>query len=246
MALLPRIAALLLLAAAPAGAQSVGGSVLDDDSDEPVRTVLVELRTDRGRALATTVTDSLGAFQMGVPGEGSYRLLLRRLGYQTVESPLFAVAAAEAVEVSLRIASTSISLTPLTITSRPEAPLNLMLERVGFYQRERRQGGTFLRRERIERNNGGRLSDVLSELPGVRRQVVRGVSVISLNRQRSCSPQVVLDGQPLIESTRIDDIVAIRSIEGIEVYRGPAEAPVEFAMRETGCGLLVIWTRGRR
>jgi hypothetical protein len=246
MSRLAFVTAAALVFAVPLAAQSVNGTVLDDDSGLPVRAVLVELRTARGRALGTAVTDSVGIFRLNVPEAGTFRLRARRIGYQDVESPGFDVAATEALEVNLAIAAASVPLTPLTITSRPEAPRNLMLERVGFYQRQHRNSGTFLLRERIERNNGGRLSDVLSELNGVRRVMVRGVMTISLNRQRNCAPQVVVDGQPLIESTRIDDIVALRSIEAIEVYRGPAEAPAEYAMRETGCGLLVIWTRGRR
>jgi hypothetical protein len=240
------LAAAAVVLAGPLAAQAVNGTVLDDDSGLPVRAVLVELRTARGRALGTAVTDSAGTFRLNVPEAGVFRLRAKRLGYQDVESPGFDVAAAEVLEVNLAIAATSVPLTPLTITSRPEPTRNLMLERVGFYQRQHRNAGTFLLRERIERNNGGRLSDLLSELNGVRRVMVRGAATISLNRQRNCSPQVVLDGQPLVESTRIDDIVALRSIEAIEIYRGPAEAPAEYAMRETGCGLLVIWTRGRR
>jgi hypothetical protein len=237
--------AAILLTAAPAHAQSVRGRVLDDSSDQPVQGVLVELRSQRGAPLGTSVTDSLGEFRLNVPQAGIFRLRARRIGYRDVESPGFDVAAGEAVEASLVIAAASVPLEPLTITSRPEPPRSLLLEQVGFYQREHRNSGTFIRHDRIERNNGGRLSDMLSEIAGVRRVMVRGVSTISLNRQRNCSPQVVLDGQPLVESTRIDDIVALRAIEAIEIYRGPSEAPVEFAMRETGCGLVVIWTRAR-
>jgi hypothetical protein len=235
-----------LLLSAPACAQSVSGTVLDDDSDQPVRAVLLELRSSHGHPLGSAVTDSLGMFHLQAPEAGTFSLRARRIGYQDVESPGFAIAAAEAVEVHLAIASTNIPLAPLTITSRPEPPRSLFLERVGFYRRQYRNAGTFLPRERIERTNGARLSDLLSEINGVRKVMVHGVMTISLNRQRNCSPQVVLDGQPLVESTRIDDIVSLAGIEAIEIYRGPAEAPAEYAMRETGCGLLLIWTRSRR
>jgi hypothetical protein len=246
MSRLALLTAAIVLLAPRAHAQSVSGTVLDDDSDQPVRSVVVELRTVRGRALGSVVTDSVGAFRLAVPEAGTFRLRARRLGYQEVESPGFQVAASEAVEVHLAIASASIPISPLTITSRPEAPRNRMLEQVGYYQREQRNNGVFIRRERIERNNGGRLSDVLSELAGVRRVTISGVSTISLNRQRACTPQVVVDGVPLVESAHIDDIIALRSIEAIEIYRGPSQTPVEFASRETGCGILLIWTRSPR
>jgi hypothetical protein len=246
MSRLALVTAAALLASSPGYAQTVTGTVLDDDSGHPVPSVHVELRTQRGRALTAAVGDTAGEFQLQVPEAGVYRLRATRLGYQNVDSPEFEVAAGEQVVVHLAIASSSVPLTPLVITSRPEPPRNLMLVGVGFYQREQRGGGTFVRRERIERNNGGRLSDVLSEVAGIRRVVLHGVSTITLNRQRSCSPQVVVDGLPLIESAHIDDIVAIRSIEAIEVYRGPAQTPIQVAQHETGCGMLVIWTRSPR
>lgn len=245
---MPRLACTLaaaLLAAAPAAAQSIGGRVLENSSDAPVVGVYVELRTARGQSLGSAITDSLGTFSFRVPEAGIFRLRATRIGYQRVESPGFDVGATEAVELDMRISATAVLVSPLTITSRPEPPRSRYLESVGFYERERRSPGTFVRRDRVDRTNVSRLSDFLSELPGVRKVVVRGVSTITFNRQRACSPQVVLDGQPLVESTRIDDIINLRTIEALELYRGPAETPAEYGHRERGCGMLVIWTRDR-
>lgn len=234
-----------LLAAAPLPAQSVAGRVLDNGSDAPVLGVLVELRTERGGDSGSALTDSLGAFRLEVPGPGIFRLRATRIGYQRVESPGFEVGEAEQVEADLRISASAVLVEPLTITSRPEPPRSRYLETVGFYERERRSSGTFVRRDRVDRANVSRLSDFLSDLPGVRKVVVRGVSMITLNRQWACPPQVMLDGHPLVESIRIDDIISLRAIEALEIYRGPSETPAEYGYRERGCGMVVIWTRDR-
>ena len=239
------LAAGLLLPAAPLLSQTVQGRILEHSSDAPVRGVMVELRTDRGQPLGNSVTDSTGTFSFQLPGEGTYRLLGTRIGYQRVETPGFEVAAGEALEVDVHISTRAVLMTPLTITSRPEPARSRYLEMVGFYERERRSPGTFVRRDRVERSNAPGLSNLLSELPGVRRTVVRGIPMISLNRQRTCPPQVVLDGQPLLEYTRIDEIVHVRAVEAVEIYRGPSETPAEYAYRERGCGMVVIWTRDR-
>ena len=55
-----------------------------------------------------------------------------------------------------------------------------------------------------------------------------------------CNPEYIVD-------ERTDNFFGpntpIRDLEGIEVYTGPTEVPGEFAGRNAGCGVIVIWTR---
>src|SRR5688500_8095680 len=136
---MPRLASLgtiLLLAAAPLAAQSIGGRVVENSSELPVRGVLVELRNERGNRLTTALTDSSGNFRFAVPQAGVFRLLATRIGYQRALSQGFDVAPGEAVEVDLRISTSAVLMSPLTITSRPEPPRSRYLEMMGFYERE--------------------------------------------------------------------------------------------------------------
>lgn len=55
-----------------------------------------------------------------------------------------------------------------------------------------------------------------------------------------CPPQVYIDGIPW--AGPIDEIT-LRDIEGIEVYRGAAEVPAEFAGSNAGCGVIALWSR---
>jgi hypothetical protein len=56
----------------------------------------------------------------------------------------------------------------------------------------------------------------------------------------SCYPQYIVDGRP---DNFFGPNVAVRDIEGIEVYTGAADVPGEFAGTDAGCGVVVIWTR---
>lgn len=57
-----------------------------------------------------------------------------------------------------------------------------------------------------------------------------------------CSPQFIVDERV---DNEFGSHVSIKDIQGIEVYTGPADVPGEFAGRNAGCGLIVIWTQSR-
>jgi hypothetical protein len=61
-----------------------------------------------------------------------------------------------------------------------------------------------------------------------------------------CNPDYIVDEQV---NNSFGPGIAIRDIEAIEVYTGPSDVPGEFAGRNAGCGVIVIWTKsgpGRR
>ena len=55
-----------------------------------------------------------------------------------------------------------------------------------------------------------------------------------------CHPEYIIDER--VDNTFGPD-TPIRDIEGIEVYTGPSDVPGEFAGRNAGCGVIVVWTR---
>ena len=61
---------------------------------------------------------------------------------------------------------------------------------------------------------------------------------------RGCEPAVFIDGVRIRGgAATIDELVSPLDIAGIEIYRGPADVPVEFGGPGTNCGAIVIWTR---
>ena len=62
-----------------------------------------------------------------------------------------------------------------------------------------------------------------------------------------CWPRVIVDGVVVstggAEPAEIDALVDPSRIEGMEVYRRPAELPAEFGGAQSGCGVIVVWTK---
>ncbi|HEU0052717.1 MAG TPA: carboxypeptidase regulatory-like domain-containing protein, partial [Longimicrobium sp.] len=80
MRVLPLLA-LLVLAAAPAGAQTVRGRVLDAASGKPVAQALVTATDSAGTTVRARADDE-GAFSLALPGGGQARIVAERLGYE--------------------------------------------------------------------------------------------------------------------------------------------------------------------
>lgn len=57
-----------------------------------------------------------------------------------------------------------------------------------------------------------------------------------------CVIPIVLDSQLMPDGFSIDDIVP-SEIEIIEIYKGLATLPIQYARKETQCGVIVVWTR---
>ncbi len=68
------LAALLVMPAAAARAQTIGGRAVDQSTRLPLRRVTVALLPDSGVAVATAKTDDGGLFYLTAPAAGQYRV----------------------------------------------------------------------------------------------------------------------------------------------------------------------------
>jgi len=93
--------------AAPASAQSVTGTVREQDTGRPLAETLVALTDTEGRRIAATVSSAAGTFAFDAPVGGPYRLELRHIGYEEATSPWFTVTRGPSVqldpEMSVRV-----------------------------------------------------------------------------------------------------------------------------------------------
>jgi len=162
-------------------------------------------------------------------------LQVEALGYRTATA---AVGPVQGGEVSVRVDlfPTPLEMDPLVVVSQRQQS---RLETSGFNQRRRQGQGFSITREEFEYRHPARASDVFRLLPGVSVQLGRRGGTGEL-RYRGCSPDLVLDGVPLVGATSVDDIVSVMDIEAIEVQSG-----VMFPSRGMGsaCGTVMIWTR---
>ena len=81
--------ALLVAPVAPAWAQTIEGTVLDDEWSVPIETAGVALVAANDSIVSEFITDERGRFAIRLPGAGSYRLRATRIGYKPAMSEVF-------------------------------------------------------------------------------------------------------------------------------------------------------------
>ena len=128
------------------------------------------------------------------------------------------------------------------------------LAEVGFYERRResatRGRGHFFTRERIRGLAPARLTDLLTEVDGLREVCPRQTCRLVSPRTRRCSHMsvylngtLVMDGRAWdFERGGVDDLAAPHELVAIEVYLGPVSLPGEFAAPSNRCGAIVLWS----
>jgi hypothetical protein len=108
------LAAAGFLAAAPARAQAVHGTLVDN-AGRPVEQVLVALLDAQGRPAGGALTSAAGAFHIRAPGAGRYSLRAERVGYATVTTPAFALAEGETREERLVASGRPVALAAVVV-----------------------------------------------------------------------------------------------------------------------------------
>jgi hypothetical protein len=258
------VLALVLALPVALDAQSIHGRVVDASSGEavPEASVIVTGGDQRQPVRAQTRAD--GGFSLALRGPGSYRVRVERTGYAPATSQEVAMEAGEVVQVELKISTQPVTLAPLTVIGRQAAPRVASLETSGFYDREKRGHGRFMKRDHFEKRRGNRLINILDEVPGI--QLFRdrsGNQYVTFTRAQSngafsraqtgqanlCQPIFFLDGSrvsagsPNSGGVTLNDLVEPERIEAMEVYASVAQLPVEFNASDASCGVIVIWTR---
>ena len=250
---------LLLLPVAPAPAQAQGnavqtrilGQVVDENSDAGIAGAFVEFIDARSRVRESSVTDSAGYFLLdGVP-RGTFRLRAARLGYRSATTPHWRIEAGEALTVTVRLDPDAVLLAPLEITARALSASPVL---ANFYHRQQRSvGGTFITRDEIEQSNATLVTDLFAMVPGIRfRNNNQRSLVVSFDRTlpgtaTTCPVQVYVDGVLASRGERdgvpLDELATPGVLEGIEIHRGLASVPPEFAGPFARCGVIALWTR---
>jgi hypothetical protein len=228
------VACTVALAARPAAAQVVRGTLKDEATGGPIAGAAVSLLNAAGRDRAATVTDAAGAFQLRAPGQGVYWLRLTPAGFQPVESRPFAITRADTLDVPLTTRSQVTTLEGVTVRATTAQNLNF----AGFLSREQNAFGRFAGPDAVKRQMVGSVAASLAALlPGVD---YSGRNVILRSRGRRCAPVVLLDGARYLAP--VDEIPGAQ-IRAVEVYDQPTLIPPELALTPfNNCGLIALWT----
>lgn len=228
------------------------GAVIDRKAGGPIRSATVVFLGD-GRAVTT---DSTGAFQFDRLPSGLLRFLVRAQGFPSI-GLVVAIAKGERMERVVELDSSvagaiAAAATPFKAesASRAQALPTVSVEakpslgpRFANFERRRKTGaGQYLVREEIERGGYSSLQDVARGLRGVAVDCGGGTGchIRMVRAPMRCPPEYVVDDN-------VDNVfgptIPVRDIEAMEVYTGPADVPGEYAGRNAGCGVIVIWTK---
>jgi hypothetical protein len=253
------VLAACVLATTPLAAQTVRGKVLDAATGEGIAEAAVQARSADGHNVGRARTGPDGSFQMPLRAAATVRIEAQRAGYRTTLTDALPVDLREAVEVEVRLSAAALAIEPLRVTARVEPPHRRNLELNGYYGRERQGIGEYLRREDIEKRASSNLAQVLQRVPGTS-ILYRGSHQYvffprngspSLNTSirgapgNACLPRLFVDGSRVTYDAQndINSVVNPNQVEGIEIFRGPSEIPVQYNDSNSMCGVILIWTR---
>lgn len=241
------------------------------DAQQP--TVRIAVATSDGIAVpfavvsaqgrANRVADASGRVSYEVPPSDSLQLVARRIGYRPFSGW---VVRSDSGDYRIVLEPLAAQLASVTITDRLDTPL----ARRGFYDRmERVRRGAFSARfftpEELDQRNPSRVSQLLQGESLIRMSRDQRGRMILLGRGPQCAMTILLDGQrmtgtledainnPHLHRERsnlvsVDDLVPGTSIAAVEVYGSAISAPAELQQvaGAAGCGIVAIWTGGRR
>lgn len=243
MTRLLRILVVLVLAA-PAGLAAQGvlaGRIREDSTGRPLAGVEVLVQ---GTSLRTT-TDGEGRYLIGAVPAGRRTALFRKIGFLPVRTELLVVTG-DTVRANAAMAQGEIRLAPIEVTGKAEAPRGIGLE--AFEERRERGLGVFFDSTEIRRNEHYRVRDFLFRVPGMARRAAPDGS--------PCLMAIYIDGiyqggggAPTGDNAKpppdLNREIMMDQLAAIEVYRGAAEAPVEYGGTTGACGVVLLWTRRR-
>jgi hypothetical protein len=206
--------------------------------------------------------DSLGKFFFsGIP-KGLFRIVIRRLGYNSFSfDGRFSGTDTLAADFALT-AVAALGLDTVNVI----AGANVHGKFLEFEDRRAHGGGAFLTQADIEKQKDRQLGEIVSRLPGVRLSRYGAESAVASSRwvggqsrggdsmdrrkgaPRGCYSQIYIDNVRVFASGVGEALFNINSIppstiQGIEYYASRDATPVQYASDRAECGTMLIWTR---
>jgi len=183
-------------------------------------------------------TGTNGRFRIVAVAPGQYILTVHHIGYVPVAAAI-QVGDADTLRFSFAMRRIATELDTIVVSAK------LMLARMAAFEERRKLGfGTFITAEDIKRRNPVALGEVLRGIPSIS---IKGTGydpqIPTSTRSSKCPLQVVLDDVLLPPSTDLATLIEPSAVMGIEVYSGPATAPLQYKSAKAGCGVILIWTK---
>jgi len=209
------------------GAATVRGTVVAGDA-QPIAQALVELRTHgNSQAIRSTQSNDAGRFQLDSLAEGSYYLMIRRIGFGPVTTTPFTVAAGQLRELGrIQLQASAVQLAPIEVTvERPD--IRFDPDRTGYLV------------EALTTAAGGVVTDALRQLPDVLIDIDGTITL------RGNTPAVFINGRPApMQGVSLQVFLEqfpVDRIERIEVLDAP---PARYSAEGAGGILNIVLKQG--
>jgi hypothetical protein len=196
---------------------------------------LVLLRADS--VVGRGISDDSGRFVLKAAKAGDYKLRALHIGYATAELGSVRLDDGTMKEAEIRMSISAVRLNAIIVASPRQIAA---LDRSGFYGRRRMGFGKFIDPEMIAERNATDLTQLFQGVAGVRLIPLRfGKYAVAV--RSNCFPRVFVDNVPDPDfdwgSLHPFDVAAI------EIYRSPAEIPVQYSGALSSCGVVLLWLK---
>ena len=233
-----------------AGAQTIRGILMETGTERRIQLGEMILVGQGGDTIDVTYTNDAGGFELTSPEPGDFLVLADALGYGAMAAGVFELGAGAEMTIEYRMQPFALPIEDLVVEfNRPVTQHSLVQN--GFVARFNRGLGHFITPHMIEESSAIRTEDLFRNISGV--QVTGtgfGADRVALRSIGGalCDPLLYIDGVRTESSAMgmaLSDMVPLYQISGIEIYRRPAEIPLEYGIAGTACcGVLVVWTKG--
>lgn len=187
-------------------------------------------------------TDTDGRLHLAPIAAGPVRLTVRRLGFRATSIDL-TIVSNRPIADTVQLVAVAHRLNAITVQGSLR---NYNGRMAGFYDRRGHGFGHFFTHAEIEAAHATLLSDIFRRVPGARMVSTDVIqNAVRFRGATDCPPLLWLDGTPAASAEYDLDTMDPLSIEGIEIYSGPSEVPVQFRppLDVRACGVIVIWSR---
>lgn len=234
----PLVLGLILLTTPLVAQGTLQGTVAEDGSRRPMGGVEVILEGTNHQ----TTTDSLGRYRLTALPTGRRVVMFRTIGFRPVRMSVL-LARGDTTRMDALMVAEGVELDSIVVTERPSLGGPGL---AGFAERQRLGLGRFFDSTELRRMESLSASDLLGRHAGV---IVQRSPTghIAISPRRNCAMEIRLDGSVIGGggfSTPPDlRLFGVSGLVAVEVYRSPAEVPMEYGGRNAACGVVLLWTR---
>lgn len=228
-------------------AQRIDGLLMDRGTSEPIELALVTLLTVDGDSVAATLTDRAGRFSVEPAEGGEFLLGVVALGYRsTIANSVFTLPEGSTMSIEFRLDPVPIDIGGLLVEVGSSLLDQPNLVKNGFVARAQTGMGYFITPVDIAESTAFSTSELLSRTHRVTtRYRFGGDRVLMRGLGGFCTPHVYVDGARITMGAglSLDSFVPLEVVDAVEVYRSPVEAPPQYVVGLSRCGVIVIWTK---